>query len=119
MPSARLRILIGAAALLLAAVVLTHVATCRVLHASGMAHAAAGSHQPPDSDHFPDATLDGIAGAAGLLAVLGLLASRLLHHSDVVAVRFRATRAAFHGPSPPGREAHTPPASIAFNVLRC
>jgi hypothetical protein len=40
-----------------AAVVLTHGATCRFVHGTGMSDAPAGRHAPSMGEHFPKAVV--------------------------------------------------------------
>lgn len=108
----------AAAALVLAAVVLTHIATCRVVHAVSMAEMPVEAHLLSVGDHLPDAVLGGLSAAA-LLGLLGLLVIRLIGHAGCTpaTVPVRDQRCA--GRSPPDRASHNWPSPIALCVFRC
>lgn len=112
-----LRRFMGVAALVCAVVVVTHVATCRVLHRTEMSEAPAGSHAPM-GNHFPDAVVDAATGAvlAGLLALVALW---LLRHPVTEGVGRGPSWTSWIGRSPRHRAAphRTSPSTLC--VFRC
>jgi hypothetical protein len=115
-PLPSLRRFLGVAALVFAAAVLTHVATCRVVHGTAMSKAPADSHAPATGEHFPNAVVDG--AAAALVALLGFAALWLSLMMPASAVRSPRCVARLSGRSPPDGASY-PAIPISLCVFRC
>lgn len=110
--------LVGGAALVFAAVVLTHGATCRVVHSLDMPGAPSGSHAPSMNEHFPKAVVES-AGAASLAALFGLFALWLVRRPPANLFASSHSPRLSTGRSPPDPFGHDLPSPIALCVFRC
>jgi hypothetical protein len=113
-----LRRFLGVAALVCAAVVVTHVVTCRVVHRAAMSEAPAGSHAPSMGEHFPNAVVQ-TATAALLASLWALFALWLVRRPVIGDVTCGPPWTAWAGRSPPQRAEPQPTSPITLRVFRC